>query len=64
MIELFFQQDGETRSVEISPETHERLKLYLWKINASLQQVVNLVYERFGDVSEELILRYLGRPGQ
>lgn len=64
MVKLFFQRNGETKFVKISPETHERLRLYSWKISASLQQVADLVYERFGDVSEELILRYLDRLNQ
>ena len=64
MVQLFFQRDGETKFVKISPETHERLRLYSWKVNASLQQVANLVHERFGEVSEELILRYLDRLDQ
>lgn len=59
MVQLFFQQNGETKFVEISPKTHERLRLHSWKIEASLQQVANAVREKFGDVSEELIIRYL-----
>ncbi len=62
MIQLFFQQNEKTKFVEISPETHERLRLYSWKVRTSLQQVVNLVHKRFGEVSEELILRYLDKP--
>ena len=64
MVKLFFQRNGETKFIEISPETHERLRLYSWKISVALQQVVNLVHERFGEVSEELILRYLDKLGQ
>lgn len=64
MIRLFFQQNGKTKFVEISPETHERLRLYSWNVSISLQQIVNLIHKRFGDVSEESILRYLDRVGQ
>lgn len=64
MVKLFFQRDSEIKFVEISPETHERLRRYSWRISASLEQVMNLVHERFGEVSEELILRYLDRLDQ
>lgn len=64
MIQLFFQQGGETKFIDISPETHQRLRLHSWKIGASLQQVANAVHEKFGDVSEELIVRYLDELNQ
>lgn len=64
LVKLFFQQNGNTKFVDISPETHERLRLHSWKVRVSLQQVVNAVHEKFGDVSEELIVRYLDEFSQ
>ena len=64
MAQLFFREQGETKFIEISPDTHERLRLYCWEINLSLQQATNLIYERFGDISEELIIRYLDTLNQ
>lgn len=58
-VTLFFQQNGKTKSIEISPATHEQFRLYCWNINTSLQGGVNLVYQYFGDISEKLIISYL-----
>lgn len=59
MVKLFFQQGGETKVVEISPETHERLRKYSWGIGVSLQQAIKLIHEQFSAISEEIILSYL-----
>lgn len=64
MAKLFLQHNGNTKFVDISPETHERLRLHSWKIKASLQQVANAVREKFGDVSEKLIVHYLDELNQ
>lgn len=61
MAKLFFQWNGEMKLVKISPETHERLRIYSWKIGISLEQAADLIHERFGEISEELILQYLNR---
>lgn len=59
MVKLFFRKEGKTKFVEISPETHERLRLYSYKLSLSLEQMMEMILDRFGDVSEELIVRYL-----
>lgn len=59
MIQLFFQQNGETKFVEISPATDERLRSYRWNNRVTVQQVTDQVRNQYGAVSEELIVRYL-----
>ncbi|OGY64383.1 MAG: hypothetical protein A3I89_03075 [Candidatus Harrisonbacteria bacterium RIFCSPLOWO2_02_FULL_41_11] len=58
MIKLFFQQ-RKTKFIEISPETDKRLKLYYYKRGLSAQRMAEMIQNEFGDVSEELIVRYL-----
>ena len=57
MIKLFFRQNNETRFVEISQETYERLKLYSLKLALPIQRVAQMIYDRFGGISEEIIVR-------
>jgi len=57
MIQLFFRQNNELKFIEISPETHERLRLYSLKLALPLQQVTEMILNRFGEISEEIILR-------
>jgi len=57
MIQLFFQENNETKFIEISPETHERLRLYSLKLALPIERVAQMIYDRFGKISEEIILR-------
>jgi len=57
MIQLFFRQNNETKFIEISPETHERLRLYSLKLALPLQRVTEMILDRFGKISEEIIIR-------
>lgn len=59
MIKLYFQKQGKTKFVEISPETHEQLRLHSYKLGLSLQQVTEMIYDQYGDMSEKLITQYL-----
>ena len=59
MIELFFWRGGKVKSIKISPVTHERILLYSRKLGLSLQQAIKMIQGQFGDVSDELIARYL-----
>lgn len=58
MVKLFFRRSGKTEFVEISPETHERFRLYSYKCGLSLGQVTEMIYGQFGDVSEEILVRF------
>lgn len=59
MVKLSIIRGNITKYFDITPETHRRLRLYLWHTNASLSHFADLVYEKFNDISEEIILRYL-----
>lgn len=58
-VKVFYRHSGETRSFDISEKTFERLRLCSFSKLLSIHQVVNEIREKFGDVSEELIIRYL-----
>ena len=58
-IRLFFRLNGETKFVEVSPLTDELIRRRLEKKNRGIQELANAVYYAYGDVTEELILRYL-----
>ena len=57
MIKLFFRQNNEEKFIEISPETYERLRLYSIKLALPIGKVTQMIYDRFGKISEEIILR-------
>lgn len=56
MIKLFFRQNNETKFIEISPETYEQLRLYSNKLALPIERVAQMIYDRFGEISEEIIL--------
>lgn len=59
MVTLIFEFDGKIKTINISPMTHNRFRLYAYKINASLQKIAGTIYEKCGDISEELIIHHL-----
>lgn len=59
MVKLFFQHNGEVKFFKISSRTHKRLRLYAQKINVPLQQIIDSIYKKFNDISEELIIHHL-----
>ena len=59
MVTVFFRQNGQTKSLEISPLTHERLRDYCTQKKIKFVDAVHEIRGKNGDLSEELIVLYL-----
>lgn len=59
MIRFFFLQDGQTKFVEISHATDERLKSHRQKNKVTVQQIAEQIRGQYGVVSENFIIQYL-----
>lgn len=64
MIRCYFLWNNEIKLVEISDETHEQLRLYSWGIGTPIHQIIILIYGLFGEISEQLIVSYINKPGE
>lgn len=59
MIQIFFVQNGETKFMDISPEAHEKLRIYSFMTGLPIQEVAKAIVEKFGDISEESVVNYI-----
>ena len=59
MIKVFVEVDGETKSTEISQETHEWLRDGAIIRNRPIQYFLFRVVKEYGDLTEENILKFM-----
>ncbi|OGN09516.1 MAG: hypothetical protein A2606_03530 [Candidatus Yanofskybacteria bacterium RIFOXYD1_FULL_42_10] len=63
MITLCLQRNRKTIFAAISPEIHKRMRVFAWTNNISLQDIMEFVYNQFGNISQKSIAKYLQNSG-
>lgn len=63
MITLCLQRKRKTIFAAISPEMHKQVREFTAIKDISTQELLNLVYNRFGNISQESIAKYLQESG-
>ena len=63
MITLCLQRNRKTIFTAISPEMRKQIREFAVTKNISMQEMMNLVYNQFGNISQESIAKYLQNSG-